>query len=86
MSNLFFFNILVLYKQGPPFYHASYIVIIDILDGDALVTDQNKCMRKLTWNSLLGLERLSETAAKVIHNLLNNLLNNFFIIKYIYLY
>ncbi|PBC28397.1 tRNA-splicing endonuclease subunit Sen2 [Apis cerana cerana] len=56
----------VLYKQGPPFYHASYIVIIDILDGDALVTDQNKCMRKLTWNSLLGLERLSETAAKEI--------------------
>lgn len=43
-------------------------------------------MRILTWNSLLGLERLSETAAKVIHNLLNNLLNNFFIIKYIYLY
>lgn len=56
----------LLYKQGPPFYHASYIVIIDILDGDALVTDQNKYMRKLTWNSLLGLERLSETAAKEI--------------------
>ena len=41
-------------------------------------------MRKLTWNSLLGLERLSETAAKVIHNLLN-LLNilNFLKINYI---
>lgn len=61
-------NILVLYKQGPPFYHASYIVIVDILDGDTLVTDQSKCMHKLTWNSLLGLERLSETAAKVILN------------------
>lgn len=56
----------LLYKQGPPFYHASYIVIIDILDGDTLVTDQSKCMHKLTWNSLLGLERLSETAAKEI--------------------
>ena len=62
----------MLYKQGPPFYHASYIVIIDILDGDTLVTDQSKCMRKLTWNSLLGLERLSETAAKVI--LSNNIM------------
>lgn len=80
MLKFFFYYFLVLYKQGPSFYHASYIVLIDILDGDALVTDQNKCMRKLTWNSLLGLERLSETAAKVIHNLLNN----FFIISFSY--
>ncbi|XP_076302092.1 tRNA splicing endonuclease subunit 2 [Lasioglossum baleicum] len=56
----------LLYKQGPPFYHASYIVIVDILDGDTLITDQNRSMHKLTWNSLLGLERLSETAAKEI--------------------
>ncbi|XP_017796357.1 PREDICTED: tRNA-splicing endonuclease subunit Sen2 [Habropoda laboriosa] len=56
----------LLYKQGPPFYHASYIVIIDTLDGDSLIRNQNKCMHKLTWNNLLGLERLSETAAKEI--------------------
>ncbi|XP_060812128.1 tRNA-splicing endonuclease subunit Sen2 [Bombus pascuorum] len=56
----------LLYKQGPPFYHASYIVIIDTLDSDTLVTNQDKRMHKLTWNSLLGLERLSETAAKEI--------------------
>ncbi|XP_076233210.1 tRNA splicing endonuclease subunit 2 [Calliopsis andreniformis] len=56
----------LLYKQGPPFYHASYIVLIDVLDGDSLIRDQNKSMHKSTWNSLLGLERLSETAAKEI--------------------
>lgn len=60
-------NILVLYKQGPPFYHASYIVIIDVLDGDLLIRDESKPMHKSTWSSLLGLERLSETAAKVTH-------------------
>ncbi|XP_076755268.1 tRNA splicing endonuclease subunit 2 [Xylocopa sonorina] len=56
----------LLYKQGPPFYHASYIVLIDILDGDTLVRDQSKSMHKFMWNNLLGLERLSETAAKEI--------------------
>ncbi|CAK9796474.1 tRNA-splicing endonuclease subunit Sen2 [Anthophora plagiata] len=56
----------LLYKQGPPFYHASYIVIIDTVDGDPLIRNEVKCMHKLTWNNLLGLERLSETAAKEI--------------------
>ncbi|XP_029047607.1 tRNA-splicing endonuclease subunit Sen2 isoform X1 [Osmia bicornis bicornis] len=56
----------LLYKQGPPFYHASYIVIVDDLDGDTLIRNQSKSMHKLTWNNLLGLERLSETAAKEI--------------------
>ncbi|CAK9800023.1 tRNA-splicing endonuclease subunit Sen2 [Anthophora quadrimaculata] len=55
----------LLYKQGPPFYHASYIVVIDTVDGDSLIRNETKCMHKLTWNNLLGLERLSETAAKV---------------------
>lgn len=57
----------MLYKQGPPFYHASYIVIVDDLDGDTLIRNQSKSMNKLTWNNLLGLERLSETAAKVMY-------------------
>ncbi|KZC14874.1 PREDICTED: tRNA-splicing endonuclease subunit Sen2 [Dufourea novaeangliae] len=56
----------LLYKQGPPFYHASYIVIVDVLEGDSLIRDENKSMHKSTWNNILGLERLSETAAKEI--------------------
>ncbi|XP_054007746.1 tRNA-splicing endonuclease subunit Sen2 [Hylaeus anthracinus] len=56
----------LLYKQGPPFYHASYIVIVDVLEADSLMRDQNKSMHKSTWNQLLGLDRLSETAAKEI--------------------
>ncbi|CAK9828092.1 tRNA-splicing endonuclease subunit Sen2 [Anthophora retusa] len=56
----------LLYKQGPPFYHASYIVVIDTVDGDSLIRNEAECMHKLTWNNLLGLERLSETAAKEI--------------------
>lgn len=56
----------LLYKQGPPFYHASYIVLVDVVDGDTLLRNENKIMHKLTWSNLLGLERLSETAAKEI--------------------
>ncbi|XP_076160411.1 tRNA splicing endonuclease subunit 2 isoform X2 [Ptiloglossa arizonensis] len=54
----------LLYKQGPSYYHASYIVIVDVLEGDSLIRDQSKSMHKPTWNNLLGLDRLSETAAK----------------------
>lgn len=54
-----------LYKQGPPFYHASYVVIIDVLDADLLTIIPSKCMRQMTWNTLFGLDRLSETTAKV---------------------
>lgn len=60
-----FINILVLYKEGPPFYHASYIVIVEVVDADSLILDSTTSTRSVTWNSLFGLERLSETAAKV---------------------
>lgn len=54
----------LLYKKGPPFYHASYMVIIEIADADSLVVDPTMSSRSMTWNSLFGFERLSETAAK----------------------
>ncbi|XP_015599327.1 tRNA-splicing endonuclease subunit Sen2 [Cephus cinctus] len=56
----------LLYKQGPPFYHASYIVILEVLDADTLIRNEKKTMRSMTWNNLFGLHRLSETAAKEI--------------------
>ncbi|XP_012282962.1 tRNA-splicing endonuclease subunit Sen2 isoform X2 [Orussus abietinus] len=56
----------LLYKQGPPFYHASYIVIIDVVNADTLIRESDKAIHKFTWDNLIGLERLSETAAKEI--------------------
>ncbi|EZA54002.1 hypothetical protein DMN91_000172 [Ooceraea biroi] len=56
----------LLYKDGPPFYHASYIVIVEVADADSLVIDSTMSSRSMTWDSLFGLERLSETAAKEI--------------------
>lgn len=56
----------LLYKEGPPFYHASYIVITEVVDADSLVVDPIVPSRSRTWNSLFGFERLSETAAKEI--------------------
>ncbi|KYQ60242.1 tRNA-splicing endonuclease subunit Sen2 [Trachymyrmex zeteki] len=56
----------LLYKEGPPFYHASYIVIIEVADADSLVIDPTMSSRSITWNNLFGFERLSETAAKEI--------------------
>ncbi|XP_011883007.1 PREDICTED: tRNA-splicing endonuclease subunit Sen2 isoform X2 [Vollenhovia emeryi] len=56
----------LLYKDGPPFYHASYIVIVEVADADSLVIDPTMSSRSMTWNSLIGFERLSETTAKEI--------------------
>jgi len=57
-------NFLVLYKEGPPFFHASYIVIVEVVDADSLVIESTLSTRS-TWDSLFRLQRLSETAAKV---------------------
>ncbi|XP_044272290.1 tRNA-splicing endonuclease subunit Sen2 [Tribolium madens] len=53
----------LLYKQGPPFYHASYVVIICVVDEDLkLIKSQNRRSMKKT--HLMGLNRLCETARK----------------------
>ncbi|KAH0954722.1 hypothetical protein HN011_007860 [Eciton burchellii] len=56
----------LLYKDGPPFYHASYIVVVEVADADSLVINPTMSTRSMTWDSLFGLQRLSETAAKEI--------------------
>ncbi|XP_032680622.1 tRNA-splicing endonuclease subunit Sen2 [Odontomachus brunneus] len=56
----------LLYKEGPPFYHASYIVIVEVVDADSLILDPTVSTRSVTWTNLFGLERLSESAAKEI--------------------
>ncbi len=45
---------LLLYKHGPPFYHASYSV--------AVVGEDER--RKMTWRELHGLNRVTESTAK----------------------
>ncbi|CAG9761258.1 unnamed protein product [Ceutorhynchus assimilis] len=54
----------MLYKQGPPFYHSSYIIIIEVIDsinGERNSILTNRCMDN---RSVLGLNRLCETAGK----------------------
>lgn len=57
----------MLYKQGPPFYHATYIVIIEVVNEN---DERNESLtnRPMDNVSLLGLNRLCETAGKVIMN------------------
>ncbi|XP_014209807.1 tRNA-splicing endonuclease subunit Sen2 [Copidosoma floridanum] len=56
----------VLYKEGPPFYHSSYIVIIDVLDAVTFKRIESKVARNITWNKFIGLERLAEAVGKEV--------------------
>lgn len=55
----------VLYKKGPPFFHASYLIVIDVLTSDTYERKVEICRRSMNWIKLIGLNRLTETAAKV---------------------
>lgn len=61
LDKCYFFS--VLYKQGPPFYHASYVVIINILNKN-LERIESLSRRNMDNVFLLGLNRLCETAGK----------------------
>jgi tRNA-splicing endonuclease subunit Sen2 len=54
----------VLYKQGPPFYHASYIVLVEVIDNSTMMRIPG-LQRNLSWTRLMGLNRVGETAGKV---------------------
>ncbi|XP_065741595.1 tRNA-splicing endonuclease subunit Sen2 isoform X3 [Phocoena phocoena] len=51
---------LLLYRKGPPFYHASYSVIIELVD-DRL---EGSPRRPLSWRSLAALSRVSVSVSK----------------------
>lgn len=53
----------MLYQQGPSFYHASYIVIIDILDNKQ---ERINSLTRRSFDNLTlhGLNRLCETTGK----------------------
>lgn len=58
-----FFCCAVIYKEGPPFYHGSYSVIVKMVRDDDLKEEDN--LPTLSWTQIAGLNRLTEHVAKV---------------------
>lgn len=54
----------LLYKTGPAYYHASYVVIIDILDENTLERKPDLCRRSMNTRDITGLNRLCEGTGK----------------------
>ena len=54
----------LLYKDGPPFYHASYSVWIRCFARNEGKHSSNINPRCLDWTSLTGLNRVTESASK----------------------
>ncbi|PNJ67753.1 TSEN2 isoform 9 [Pongo abelii] len=52
---------LLLYRKGPPFYHASYSVIIELVDDHF----EGSLRRPFSWKSLAALSRVSINVSKV---------------------
>ncbi|CAK8675610.1 unnamed protein product [Clavelina lepadiformis] len=59
---------LILYKKGTPFYHASYVVVIQTVNSQTLQAHafNGAEERKFTWASLSGLLRLATTVSKEV--------------------
>ncbi|XP_077990532.1 uncharacterized protein LOC144444855 [Glandiceps talaboti] len=55
----------IVYKQGPPFYHASYSVLISMVDEKTLQPCGDE-ERPLTWPVISGMNRVTEHAAKEV--------------------
>eukprot|EP00062_Callorhinchus_milii_P017613 gi/632970206/ref/XP_007901521.1/ PREDICTED: tRNA-splicing endonuclease subunit Sen2 [Callorhinchus milii] len=51
---------LLLYRKGPPFYHSSYSVVVEMTDD----TFQSPALRPFTWKSLAGLNRITGNVSK----------------------
>ncbi|XP_067854764.1 tRNA-splicing endonuclease subunit Sen2 isoform X2 [Heptranchias perlo] len=51
---------LLLYRKGPPFYHASYSVVVEMVDDSC----QGSQRRPFTWMSLAGLNRTTTNVSK----------------------
>ncbi|NWQ80203.1 SEN2 endonuclease, partial [Columbina picui] len=51
---------LLLYRKGPPFYHASYSVLAELVDDSF----EGSLRRPLNWRSLSGLNRTTANASK----------------------
>ncbi|XP_046547431.1 LOW QUALITY PROTEIN: tRNA-splicing endonuclease subunit Sen2-like [Haliotis rubra] len=54
----------IVYKEGPPFYHGSYSVLVRLVDEETLIEHPEYTHRPLSWISLAGLNRITEHVAK----------------------
>lgn len=63
-SGLKFGGDFLLYKDGPAYYHASFIVIIDIVDEITLERRVDLCRRSMYTKEITGLNRLCESTGK----------------------
>lgn len=54
----------LLYKNGPVYHHASYVVIIDILNESNLERRNDLCRRSMNTRDIVGLNRLCESTGK----------------------
>ncbi|CAJ1051233.1 tRNA-splicing endonuclease subunit Sen2 [Xyrichtys novacula] len=54
---------LMLYRKGPPFYHASYSVVIERVDDEF----RGSGLRPFSWCSLAALNRITSNVSKVIN-------------------
>ncbi|XP_027719878.1 tRNA-splicing endonuclease subunit Sen2 isoform X2 [Vombatus ursinus] len=50
----------LLYRKGPPFYHASYSVIIELVNDSF----EGSLRRPFSWKSLAGLNRITANVSK----------------------
>nr|CAD7392357.1 unnamed protein product [Timema cristinae] len=56
----------LLYKQGPMFYHASYIVLVEVIKVEDQTRDIVLSRRALTWTRLIGYNRVAEASGKEV--------------------
>nr|CAD7263605.1 unnamed protein product [Timema shepardi] len=56
----------LLYKQGPMFYHASYIVLVEVIKVEDQTRDIILSRRALTWTRLIGYNRVAEASGKEV--------------------
>lgn len=56
----------LLYKDGPIFYHASYIVVTKVIFSENAVESGELNEKKMDWVTLMGLNRLAETSGKEV--------------------
>lgn len=61
---LFYPSMAVLYKDGPPFYHASFSVVVRRVQADTLEEEPDH--RLQTWQGLCGLIRVNGNASKTV--------------------
>jgi tRNA-splicing endonuclease subunit Sen2 len=72
----------VLYKKGPPFYHASYSVVVQAVDVSDFSPLTSLTPRTFSWTSLACLNRVTEQVNKVWKPILHHIYINLTLTPY----